>query len=74
MTGTTNLNAEILHRFMYHGPKKMQTEIYEEIRTKGREFAYILADYCPEGRELDIALMKLEEVVMWANAAIARQI
>ena len=32
----------------------------------------MLVDECPDSRELSVALTKLEEAVMWANAAIAR--
>jgi hypothetical protein len=31
-----------------------------------------LVERCPEGRELSLALSNLEEVMFWANAAIAR--
>ena len=31
-----------------------------------------LETLCPDSRELALAITKLEEVVFWANAAIAR--
>lgn len=58
--------------FSYHAPKEGQPERYRTIRAKAKQFAYLLADYCPESRERSIAFEKLNEVVMWANASIAR--
>lgn len=37
-----------------------------------KHVAFNLIQHCPPSYELDIALTRLEEVVMWANAAIAR--
>ena len=37
-----------------------------------KEFAYLLNDLCPDSREKSLAMTKLEECVMWANASIAR--
>ena len=64
---------ELKRRFTYHKPSGNQPERYEEIRGMGRTFATRLYELCPESRELSLALAKLEEVVMWANAAIARR-
>ena len=65
-------NAEIENNFMYHGPKAGQNEKYETLRAKAKEFAYLVDDLCPGGKEREISMVKLEESVMWANAAIAR--
>ena len=59
-------------RFTYHPPFGDQSHRYEEIRKLGFSFATFLVDDCPPSRELSLALTKLEEAVMWANAAIAR--
>jgi hypothetical protein len=63
---------EIADRFTYHPPFGTQTERYEEIRNTAREFALRLEELCPDSRELSLALTHLDEVVMFANAAIAR--
>ena len=67
---------EVLNRiennFAYHPPAALQVERYERIRCMGGDIARALAAMCPESRELSIALTKLEEAIMWANAAIAR--
>lgn len=58
--------------FMYHPPKPGQAERYQEIRMRGRVMAFDLLCLCPPCPERSAALLKLEEAVMWANAAIAR--
>ena len=65
--------AELETRFTYHKPTGNQPVYYEEIRGRAHELAFRLLDVCPESRELSLAITKLEEAVMWANAAIARR-
>lgn len=77
VTNSQASNAELLKQrisrdFTYHAPKEGQILRYESIRDKARELAYLMADTCPYSRELSVALTHLEEAVMWANAAIAR--
>ncbi len=66
------LKADLKNRFTYHPPQPEQIEAYSRIRAQGKAFAYLLADLAPNSRERATALTKLEEVVMWSNAAIAR--
>lgn len=58
--------------FTYHSPKDNQPERYQLIRNSAKEFANLLVDNCPQSRELSLAITNLEQAVMWANAAIAR--
>lgn len=58
--------------FTYHPPKEGQPEKYERIREKAKELAYLLLEVCPETEEHAIALTRLQDVVFWANASIAR--
>lgn len=60
------------NNFVYHAPKAHQPEKYERIRAEAKQLALTLYDLCPECREQSLAFTKLEEAVMWANAAIAR--
>jgi hypothetical protein len=60
------------NNFMYHAPLNGQAEKYTEIREMAKHFAYALVSLCPPSRELSLALTDLENAVMWANAAIAR--
>lgn len=58
--------------FRYHAPKDGQAELYIQIRTKAKEYAYLIDKLVPDSREKSLAMTKLEEAVMWANAGIAR--
>ena len=37
-----------------------------------KELAYLIDDLCPKSREKSLAITKIEEAMMWANASIAR--
>jgi len=63
---------EIEKRFTYHAPKEGQPKKYQDIRQAAKSLAYLICEFCPDSRERSLALTKLEEAVMWANAAIAR--
>ena len=64
---------ELKNRFTYHAPKPGQPEKYQDIRSLGYDLASLILETCPESREQALALTKIEEAVMWANAAIARR-
>lgn len=60
-------------RFTYHPPRDDdQVRRYGDIRAYGYQMARYIVDNTPESREQSSALTKVEEAVMWANAAIAR--
>jgi hypothetical protein len=64
---------DLVTRFTYHAPKdQSQKDRYEYLRGIGHGFAESISKNCPPSRERSLALTKLEEAVMWANAAIAR--
>lgn len=64
---------DILNRFVYHKPKENDAMKFVTIRQQAKQFADIINGVVPEGREKSLAITKLEEVVMWANAGIARR-
>lgn len=64
--------AQIENNFIYHAPKDGQTEKYQQIRDKAKEFAHLIVDLTPVSREQSLALTELETATFWANAAIAR--
>jgi hypothetical protein len=66
------MQGTIENNFMYHAPKPGQPEKYQRVREKGKELALLIDEVCPGSREKALAMTKLEEAVMWANAAIAR--
>lgn len=65
-------NLDIENRFSYHKPNNKKQDIFPLIRDKAKEFAYLIQKHVPNSREKSLALTKLEEVVMWANAGISR--
>lgn len=64
----------IARNFTYHKSTDEQDSLYQSIRAKGRELAELIEDKCPRSREKSLAMTKLEECVMWANASVARNI
>ena len=71
-TTAFEMDEDLENRFTYHKPDSEDTVKFERIREMARQYAYILKNDCPSSRELSLALTKLEEVVFYANAAIAR--
>lgn len=63
---------DIEKNFTYHKPSEDKQSRYVEIRNTAKQMAYVIDNACPESREKSLAFTKLEEVVMWANAAVAR--
>lgn len=66
-------NKDIESRFTYHKPAQDNANKFVVIRESAKLFAGIINNLVPESREKSLAMTKLEEVVMWANAGIARQ-
>lgn len=66
------MNPKIENAFTYHTPKEGQPEKYQAIREKAKELAYLIDSLVPDSREKSLAMTKLEEASMWANAGIAR--
>lgn len=58
--------------FTYHSPKPGQADRYAAMRAHAKDLATRIVSQCPNSRERAVALTKLDEVVFWANAAIAR--
>jgi hypothetical protein len=64
---------ELAVRFTYHPPTGDQPDRYERIRGSGAVLAAVIDQECHESREKDLAMVGIEQAVMWANAAIARR-
>ena len=60
------------NNFKYHSPKGDQVDRYPHIRKRAKELNDTILRLTPKSREQSLALTKLEEAVMWANASIAR--
>jgi hypothetical protein len=65
-------SKSISNRFVYHPPTEKQIKTYGSLRTRAKEFAFLIEEVCPDSDERDYALHYLDMVVMNANAAIAR--
>lgn len=67
------VDQDIENRFTYYPPKSdEQRKLFVTLREKAKELANLYAWAVPDSREKSLALTKLEESNMWANAAIAR--
>ena len=66
------MDFKIENAFTYHEPKDGQPEKYQAIREKAKELAYLIKELVPDSREQSLAITKLEECSMWANAGNAR--
>jgi len=68
--------SDLERMFTYSPPRTGQPERYQLMREKALQLAKLIADdsnapLCPPSPERAVALRKLREYVMWANAAIA---
>ena len=64
--------TELDRVYKYHPPFGNQQDRYIKIRDSAKAFAALLLGLTPQSREQSLALTNLEQSVMWANAAIAR--
>lgn len=65
--------AELAHRFSSHPPKNPGvSENLMSVRDRSYLLAELLNELVPDSREKDQALLHLEHVMFWSNAAIAR--
>ena len=68
-----SLSDSIENNFNYHQPATEEVGAkHAAIRQLFKDLAYSVDTICPDGREKALAITKLEEGMMWANAAIAR--
>jgi hypothetical protein len=64
---------DLENRFTYHAPPSADhVAAYQKVRAAGLTLALTLDGLAHESRELSLAITRVEEAVMWANAAIAR--
>jgi hypothetical protein len=63
---------EIRDRVHYHPPTPEAIKRHEAIRAMATVALREIVANVPDGREQSVAITKLEEVMFWANAGIAR--
>lgn len=67
------MHGELENRFQHHPPSTEQVAMHhQDIRSLCLGLARELVEIVPSGREQSLAITHLEEVMMWANAGIAR--
>lgn len=66
------LKARVQKDFTYHAVGTGKAQLMADLREAFRLAAEAVVAVVPPGRELHTALTKLEEVMFWANAGIAR--
>ena len=64
--------SDMENRFAYHAPNDLQKTLHEQIRKLHKDLSIKILRNLPGCREQSIAITKLEEAMMWANAGIAR--
>lgn len=65
---------DIENRFAYHAPTTDEKrDAHTSVRQQCRQLADALNEQLPDGREKAVAMTKLEEVMFWSNAALARR-
>lgn len=63
----------IEHNLTNHPPRDENvTALFDILRDDAKEFARTIAAACPTSREKSLALTNLEQALMWAVAAVAR--
>lgn len=66
-------DGELANRFAYHSPTdQAAAHRHSRVRFDCLDLALKLKSAIPPSRERALAITKLEEVMFWANAAIAR--
>jgi len=64
--------ADMQNRFAYHAPTGNKVNIHAELRNRFGAIALFTLASTPPSREQSLAITKIEEAMLWANAAIAR--
>lgn len=65
-------SADLNNRFAFHPANETTGDKHAEVRGACFSLAEYLVAALPPGREASLAITALEEVMMWSNAAIAR--
>lgn len=65
---------DLENRFRHHAPKDDVVAMnHGAVRAGCLSLALLLEEIVPDGREKSLAVTNLEQVIFWANAAIARR-
>ncbi len=64
--------SDLAHRFNFHPADEDTAPLHQGVRQECLRLAEMLDALVPDGREKSLAFTNLEQVMMWANAGIAR--
>ena len=67
------MNHTLENNFKAHTVSGATASQMDHIRDECKKLALGIDELCPNGREKAVAFTKLEEVMFWANAALARE-
>ena len=62
--------ADIENWFTYDKPDDGQVDLMKHIRDDAKRLAYFIQEFVPDSADKTVAIRKLREAVMMANAAI----
>ncbi|MGW1625787.1 Acb2/Tad1 domain-containing protein [Streptomyces sp. NPDC002172] len=66
--------ADVIRRFTFHPAEVTERrQAHEDIRSGCLQLGLLLHNELPGGAEKQSAMFRLEEVMFWATAAVARQ-
>lgn len=68
---SNRLMLRVAEDFKYHPPTPLKLPLHQDVNALFQGCAERLLELVPEGRELSLALTKLQEARMWSNAGIA---
>ncbi len=64
--------TDLAKRFKTHSVNSETAKLLEKVKDKIYDLADMLDLYCPESKEKDLALTKLEECSFWVGACLSR--
>lgn len=64
-------HESILNVFSYHAPTHEKSTKYDALRSAAADLALEIARLCPKSADRTVALRKVREAVMYANASVA---
>jgi hypothetical protein len=64
---------EVIHQFSRHPTDQMQNDVMDVIRHQAETMGIYILRTVPDSPEAAEAIKKLNEVVWWANAGVARR-
>jgi len=71
-TNESSESNELKITLGFHPADEVAADKHDFVRDECKKLAYKLEEELPDSREKALAMTKLEEVMLWGNAAVAR--